>query len=158
MSSNVPNQAPFLRTTRTFPQDSSQALSVEIDRSYIDIANAVNNRTISIYSTDKPMVNGESWFLDGGNSRRQALRKVYSITSLVSFSHGINFSDVYFFSDIRGIGFDGTNYYPIPFVDGSTTTTNVGIYVNPTDVIVLLGATPPGFVSGIIILEWITNT
>lgn len=158
MSSNVPNQSPFLRTTRTFPPDSSQALSVEIDRAYIDIANSVNNRTISIFSTDKPIVNGESWFLGGGNRRQQALRKIYSITSLSSFSHEIDFSNVFSFSDIRGIGFDGTNYYPIPYVIGTSTTSNIGLYVSPTQVVFTVGATAPPLTKGIIILEWITNT
>ena len=63
MSQNVSNQVAFLRTTRNFPLDDPQQLSVEINRSYVDIANAVNTRTIGIFPTNMAAQGGESWFL-----------------------------------------------------------------------------------------------
>ena len=108
MSSNNSNQTPYLRTTRSFPKE-SEKLPLEMDKSYLDIANAVNNRTIGIYTTNKPTETGESWFYNKGQ-KQQTLRQIYNIKSSASFNHGLNFSSIAFFTKITGIGFDGTNY------------------------------------------------
>ena len=45
-SPNVVNAVPYLRTTREYPQDDAHLLSVEMNKSYVDIDNALNSRTI----------------------------------------------------------------------------------------------------------------
>jgi hypothetical protein len=154
MSSNVSNQVPFLRTTRTFPEE-AQPLSVELTRSYLDIAEKVNDRTIGIFPSTKPAVTGESWFLNTGR-KQQSLRQIYPITSATSFNHGINFQNVERFTVIRGVGFDGTNYYPIPYVS-PTAAENMGIYVSPTQVVFNAGGSAPALTKGTIILEWLSQ-
>jgi hypothetical protein len=154
MSTNVHNQAPYLRTTRNFPLE-IQPLVVEINRSYVDIAQKVNERTIGIFPTTNPAITGESWFVIG-NQRHQSLRQIYSISSTAAFNHNINFANVSFFTVIRGIGFDGTNYYPIPYVS-PTAADSMGILVTPTQVILNPGGGAPALTAGIIILEWLSQ-
>ncbi len=147
MSSNVSNQMPYLRTSRTFPEE-AQPLSVELTRSYLDIAEKVNDRTIGIFVPNKPVITGESWFLNTGK-KQQTLRQIYPITSTAAFNHGINFLNVERFTVIRGIGFDGTNYYPIPFVSPVAAANNMGLYVSPTQVVLTPGGPrEPSFWSG----------
>ena len=155
MSSNVSNQVPYLRTTRNFPED-PQALRVEINRSYVDIAQKVNERVIGLFTPNKPTITGESWFLDTGR-RQQSLRQIYHITSNASFNHGLNFQNISFFTVIRGIGFDGTNYYPIPYVSPVAVADGFGIFVTPTQVMLTTGGGSPALTKGIIILEWLSQ-
>lgn len=155
MMTNVINQIAYLRTSRNFPQE-IPVLVEEISKTYIDIANAVNNRTISLFPTNRPAITGESWFVNQ-NQRQQSLRQVYNITSYAAFNHGIDFNSVYFFSVIRGIGYDGTNYFPIPYVSANATADQVGIFVTPTQVVFSTGGGSPVLTKGIIILEWITQ-
>jgi hypothetical protein len=150
---NVINQSAFLPSSRNFPRELNQ-LTIELDKSYIDIANNVNNRTISVFPVDFPAFNGESWFLT--SRRQQGFRQVYSITSYAAFNHNINFNNLTTFTRIYGIIFNGTNYYPMPFVT-NTLTDMVGLSVTPTQVVITSGATSPVIQSGIIILEWISN-
>jgi hypothetical protein len=156
MSSNIVNQVPYLRTSRSFPQE-AQPLSVEINKSYVDVANAVNNRTIGIFTINRPTVNGESWFITKGQ-KQQAFRQIYDITSTAAFNHNINFQNVERFTVIRGIGFDGTNYYPIPFVSPVAAANNMGISVTPTQVILTPGGAAPALTQGTIILEWLSQS
>jgi len=155
MSSNVSNQMPYLRTSRTFPED-AQPLSVELTRSYLDIAEKVNDRTIGIFVPNKPTITGESWFLNTGK-KQQTLRQIYPITSTAAFAHGINFLNVERFTVIRGIGFDGTNYYPIPYVSSVAAANNMGIIVTPTQVVLSPGGAAPALTQGTIILEWLSQ-
>ena len=62
MSGNIVNQMPYLRTSRLFPEDLGQ-LCVEVNRSYIDVASAVNNRIIGIFPQTNSAITGESWFI-----------------------------------------------------------------------------------------------
>lgn len=154
--SNFINQVPYLRTSREFPEDIKQ-LTQEVNKSYIDIAGAVNVRTIGIFPISRPAITGESWYIYG-NRRQQSVRQVFNITSLTSFNHNLFWDDIQFFSVIRGIGYDGTNYYPIPYVNATDATANIGIYVTPTQVVFTTGADSPVITSALIILEWLSQT
>jgi len=134
----------------------AQPLSVEMNKSYVDVANAVNSRTIGIYTVNRPVVNGEAWFITQGQ-KQQAFRQIYTITSATSFNHGLNFQNIERFTVIRGIGFDGTNYYPIPFVSPVAVNANMGLYVSPTQVVITTGAGSPALTQGTIILEWLSQ-
>ena len=152
--------SPYLPRQRNFPNDSAQELGVELDKAYIDIANRVNERTIGLYSTNLPSITGEAWFLKGQPRKQQTLRQVYEFTGTASFAHGINFANVATFTKITGIGFDGTNYFPIPYLS-TNPAFDLGIFVSPTQIILDPGASRT-VTSGIIILEWlskvVTNT
>jgi hypothetical protein len=158
MASNVVNQVAFLRTSREFPEELHQ-LTVEINKAYVDTALAVNNRTISLFNINRPAINGESWFIMN-NQRQQGSRQVYTFGSIVAATnipHGLTTGPL-FFTRIYGTFTDGTNWYPLPYVDVTAADNQVNIVVNPTNIVVTPGAgTPPTISSGMVVLEWISQ-
>jgi len=164
MKSHVVNQMAFLQTSRNFPEDISD-LTEEINKAYIDIANAVNNRTISIFPTNRPAINGESWFVDRNRSQK-GLRQVYPFTAATLaasggvIAHGINFDEVFAFTRIYGTFTDGTNWYPLPFVAiVGGVASQIGLAVDPTNIEINEGGggSQPTVVSGYVVLEWISD-
>jgi hypothetical protein len=154
-SSNVVNATAYLRTSRDFPED-QQALQMELNKSYIDTANAINSRVIGVYSTNRPAINGEEWFLTA--SKQQGLRQVYPITGAGSIPHGINVTTIAGFTRIYGTFTDGTNWYPLPYVDVVSATNQVNIYVTPVNIVITAGAgAPPAITRGYTVLEWISQ-
>ena len=154
---NPVQNAPYLRAQRNFPSESIQALTVEIDKTYVDIANRVNSRVIGIFATDTSAVTGEQWFTAGSSSRQQSLRQVFAFTSAGSIPHDINFNQITNFVKIYGCFTDGTNWYPLPYVDVVSATNQVNLYVTPTNIVITAGAgSPPTITNGTVILEWLT--
>lgn len=155
MSTNVVNQVAYLRTSRNFPPEIGQ-LVVEVDKAYVDTANALNNRIISIFPTTRPAINGESWFITA-NKRQQGFRQVYTFTTTTSILHGIDFSKIDRFTRNFGEYTDGTNWY------GLINGTNVAIagqtsfYLTPTNIVFLVGGGAPVLTKGNIVLEWLSE-
>jgi hypothetical protein len=156
---NFINKAPYLRTSREFPEDLVQ-LCLEVNKSYVDIAGAVNNRTISIFPTSRPAITGETWYI-AKNQRQQSLRQIYpfsSFTSPMNIPHGIITSGIFSFSKIYGTAYDGTYWYTLPYVDVVDATNQIIVIVSSTDIIITAGAgSPPAIMSGIIVLEWLSQ-
>lgn len=152
---SVINQVAFLRTSREFPEELHQ-LAIEVNRSYIDVANAVNSRTISLFPTNRPAINGESWFLTG-NLRQQGLRQVYQFTTSASIPHGINFNRISQFTRAYGSFTDGTNYYGCIYASNVAIAGQLTFYIDPTNIVFVVGAGSPAIVRGIIVLEWISD-
>ena len=160
MSTNVSNRAPYLRTTRNYPEDIKQ-LTVELNKDHTDIAQNLNDRTIGIFTVNLASINGENWFLGQHqnqliNTRQQGLRQVYKITSVSSaLNHGIQLPNNQL---VRAFGnyTDNTNFYG--FIWGSTTaiTGQISFYVTNTQIVFVPDAGAPTFQSGIIVLEWIS--
>lgn len=155
MSANVANQSPFLRTSRNFPQE-AQPLSVELSKSYIDIAQKINDRIIGIYPTNRSVLTGESWFLT--TQKQQTFRQLYTFTAAGNIAHGLNFNDVSQIS-FRSYGSftDGTNWYGVIYASSTAIAGQVSFYVTPTNIVVQAGAGAPAIVSGTIDLEWLTQ-
>lgn len=158
MSSNVVNQTAYLRTAKEFPEDVHQ-LSFEVNRTYVDIANAVNNRTIGIYPTNRPAVTGNSFFLT--TNRRQTFRQIYSVTAAdiaAGFiNHNIRNVIPGQFIQCCGSYTDGTNTFGLFFASSVAIAGQTTFYVTSTQIILLVGGGAPVLTSGIIILEWITT-
>ena len=156
MSTNFVNQTPFLRTTRKFPEE-IEGLQVEIDKSYLDIANVVNDRTIGLFPVNKPAITGESWFLQG-NRKQQTIRQTYTFTSTASFAH--NISLITFPNIVRAFGSytDGTSTYGLLFGTSVAVAGLKGFYITSTQVVFTLGAGAPALTSGVITLEWLSNS
>lgn len=155
MSTIIGNNSPFLRTTRNFPQD-PQALSVEISKSYLDIANVVNSRTIGIFAT-VPIVTGNTWYFLGGSQKNQTIRQVYTFTSAGSIPHDINVSNIAGFVAIYGTFTDGSVWYPLPYVNVVAANNQVSITVTSTNIVITAGAgSPPTIVRGFCVLEWLS--
>lgn len=156
---NIVNKVPYLRTSREFPEGAKE-LTQEVSKSYIDIAGAVNSRVIGLFPSNRPAITGKIYYLTPGRTN-QSLRQVYiftTFTSPMSIPHGINFKDVAAFSEIYGTAFDGTNYYPLPYVDVVSATNQINVIITPENIVITAGAgSPPGITSGLITLEWLVN-
>lgn len=157
MSANIVNQAAYLRASREFPQE-AQPLSVELTKMYIDVANATNNRTIGLFSTRIPSINGEQWFMGGASTKQQGLRQIYPVTGTGSIPHGINLAQISQFTKPSGSFTDGTNWYGLIYASNVTIAGQVTFYISPTNIVVQAGGGAPAIVSGIIILEWLALT
>lgn len=153
----TPNdRSPFLAVQRTFPEI-SQHLSVELSKAYVDIAQNVNKRTIGTFSKS-PVVTGNNWFLTGGNNRQQTLRQVYTFTAAGNIAHGVNTTQIVGFVQIYGTFTNGTNWYPLPYVDVVAANNQVNVIVTPTNIVITSGAgAPPAITSGFCVLEWLSN-
>jgi len=155
MSTNITNQVAYLRTSREFPEEIKE-LAFQVSKSYIDIANAVNTRTIGIYAVNKSSITGDSWFLT--SKKQQTLRQVYTFTSTGNIPHGINISSVFRFSpNSYGSFTDGTNYYGAIYASSTAIAGQVSFYITPTNIVVLAGGGAPTISSGIIVLEWLSQ-
>lgn len=154
MNENVFNQVPYLRTSRDFPTDIQQ-LTIELYKSYLDIANAVNNRTIGIFPPNKPAVTGENWYLS--SQRQQALRQFYQFTATGNIPHGLNLGTIAAFTKCQGSFTDGTNYYGAIYASNTAIAGQVSFYITPNNIVVLAGAGAPSITSGLIVLEWISQ-
>jgi hypothetical protein len=154
---NQPSRSPFLRTSRNFPEE-SQPLAVETNKSYVDIASAVNARIIGTFTTGNTTVTGESWFMNQNkNQKQQSLRQVYDFTSTASITHNIqSFSQIS--PNCRGSYTDGTNWYGLPFATSVAVAGLITFYVTPTQIIFETGAGAPALTSGMIVLEWLSQT
>lgn len=157
---NVVNQIPYLRTSRSFPEEIHQ-LSVEVNRSYVEISAAINNRTISIFPKNRPAITGESFFLT--STRQQTLRQVYTITisDLVAgfIPHGLNqfYQSITYFTRLYGQYTDGTNWYGILATTTVAIAGQVSFYISPTNINFVVGVGAPALTNGIIILEWMSQ-
>ena len=158
MSTNIANQMPYLRTSRNFPDANSQALAVEINRSYIDIAEKMNDRTIGIYPKNTNGLTGDKWYLTGGNTRQQSLRQIYTFTAAGNIPHNLTWSAVSQISpNSYGSFTDGTNWYGVFYAGSATISGQVSFYVTPTNIVVGAGAGAPSITSGTIVLEWLSQ-
>ncbi len=113
-NTNYVNESPFLRTSRLFPKDLDK-LAVEVTRTYIDIANAVNYRIISIFAKNSPSITGEAWYIT--NQRQNTLRQIFTFTSTASITHNIQVTSPTQFVRCFGDYTDGNNSYG--FIYGS---------------------------------------
>ena len=158
MSSSFVNQSPFLRTSRNFPQD-AQALTVEVNKSYVDVANAVNERVIGIFSKGRPSITGESWFIS--SQRQQTFRQMYNFTSFtspLSIPHMINTAQIAAITRIYGTAVAGTTWYPLPYVDATAANNQIQLVVTSTNIVITAGGgAPPAITSGFVVLEWLSQ-
>lgn len=155
MSTNVINQVAYLRTSRNFPPDLQQ-LTVELDKSYIDTANAINNRTISLFANGRSAINGESWFLIG-NQKQQGFRQVYTFTTTANITHGIDFNKISRFVRTFGEFTDGTNWYGLIAGSNVAIAGQVSFYLSPTNIVFAVGAGAPAVTGGTVVIEWLSQ-
>ncbi len=162
MSSNFVNQSAYLRTSREFPEDIHQ-LSIEVNKSYLDTANAVNARTIGIYPTNRPAITGNSYFIT--SSRQQSIRQVYTFTGTSDLDIGFKLANISQIVQMYGnFETSGTPIYGLIPATNVAIAGQISFYLDingastTTDVIkFVLGAGSPTLTSGTIILEWLSH-
>lgn len=174
MSANLKNFSPLLRSSRMFPDDTPQALSVQVDRAYLETAYAVNNRIIGVYGSTYPLINGMNFFIEGRQvttvtysfdnikgrklgGQRQVFEFDVSTPGFNNITHNLDLTNIVGFPTISGWFSDGTTNYPLPFLDGTTIGNSVGLSVSSTQITFLPGATAPVPVYGFVILEWLST-
>lgn len=148
---------PYLPRQRNFPKDDAQVLSVELDKTYIEIASRMNERTIGIYANNFPIVTGNKWYLTGGNRIQQTLRQVYPITSTAPVAHGINFAQISGFVQLYGTYTDGTNWYGLIAGSNTAIAGQISFYLTPTNITFLSGGGAPTLTKGFVVLEWLST-
>ena len=156
MTANVVNQVAYLRTTREFPPDLPQ-MAVEVTKSYIDTANAINVRIIGIFPTNRPAITGETWFFN--NLKQQTLRQVYTFTTTATINHQINGTmgiTPSLFSRCWGSFTDGTNGYGLIWGSNGAIPNQISFFLTSTQIVFVVGAGAPALTSGRITLEWLS--
>ena len=157
MSSNVVNQIPYLRTSRTFPTEDTKLLAVELDKSYVDIALHVNTRTIGIYPQGTPAITGDNYYLT--SQRQQSQRQIYTFTTTAAIPHNINLPKISFMTRMYGQFLDNTtgNWYGLIAGSNVVIAGQISFYLSPTNINFLSGVGAPALSKGIITLEWLSQ-
>lgn len=151
-NNNVFNQVAFLRTTREYPEE-LHALALELNKTYLDVAAAVNNRTIGMFTINRPTITGESYFFNG-NQRQQALREVFSFTSTAAIPHNITVTNTNQFIHCYGSYTDGNNTYGLIYGTNAIIAGQIVFYITPTQIVFASSGMAPALTSGQIVLEW----
>ncbi len=161
MSNTFINQVSYLRTSREFPEEIHQ-LSVEVNKCYVDIANAVNSRIVGLYTTNRPSQTGERWFFT--SRRQQSFRQIYTFTTSANIDIGFKLSSIDKISSRSyGAFTDGTNWYGVIFSSNVAIAGQLSFFVlktvSPTtdQIMFEVGAGSPAITNGYIVLEWISN-
>lgn len=152
----VINQFPYLRVQRKF-SPKTEDLITEVDRSYVDIANMVNVRSIGLFTMNRPSNTGQSWYFQGDTTKKQVFRQIYSFTAAGNIPHEIPNTEYLYFSRCSGFYTDGTNYYGAIFAGSAGINNQITFYVTPTNIVILSTGAPPTITQGYIVLEWITK-
>lgn len=150
------NNTPFLRTSRKFPQD-TKLLEVELSKSYVDTANAVNSREICLYYT--AIVNtGQQWSIPANGEVAQALRKVFLIPATAAGATATIIHNIPSISQVTRLY--GTiisalpDFRPLPYAS-TTANANIELRADTTNIYVKVGSASPNIVSGNVIIEWL---
>lgn len=157
-SNRIINQFPYLRAQRRFPTEVKDLIT-EIDRTYVDVANMVNARSIALFTMNKPTNTGQSWYFQSETERKQVFRQVYPFNgSTTTIPHGIPNTEYLYFTKCFGFYTDGTNFYGALFAGNLEIADQITFYVTPTDIEVIISSgTPPSITQGYIVLEWLTK-
>jgi hypothetical protein len=152
---------PYLVPARDFPKEAEE-LSSTLNRTYVNIASAVNNKISGTFPINRPVVTAETWYISG-NQKYQSLRQVYQVTSTSNVNLGFKLANSGGITRMYGTYTDSAgNWYGLP---GGTSTAMAGLITfylmvtaDPkTDVIVFtLGAGAPTLASGFVIIEWLS--
>ena len=148
------NDSPYLRSNWKFPTD-DENLKIQLERSYLDIANTVNARTIGSYPTNVQAITGNKFYLKG-NQPQQGFRQVYSLSGTTSIDHNVKLTDIAGFTDAYGVFTDGTNWYGLMPGTNTAIAGQISFYISPTQIVFQSGAGAPTLTSGTIVLEWIS--
>lgn len=160
MTFNPVNKTPYLRASREYPEDSKQ-LSFQLNLSYVDIANAINNRIIGVFPTTRPAITGEGWYINS-NKKQEAFRQVYTFTTTANIPHHINkvgttnLNNIYGLSHMYGTYTDGTNWYGLIAGTSVAIAGQISFYIDAQNILFLTGAGAPALTRGQLVLEWIS--
>lgn len=151
MSDNILNRGAFLREQRLFPQE-AQPLSVEVDRSYVEVASKMNDRIIGFYPNDGTALTGEKLVLNG--QTYNGFRQVFAFTGTTSITHNIKIYSTTQFLNCFGCYSDGTNTYGLLYGTSVAVAGLISFYITATQIVFVLGAGAPALTSGRLVISW----
>ena len=155
MAINVINNVPYIKSSREFPADVAM-ISMILTRTYIEVAGAINQRTIGLFPTNRPAVTGNSYYLLK-NQRQQSLRQTYTFTTTASIDHGIDIPSADYVVSMYGQFTDGTNWYGLIPSSSTAIAGQRGFYLSPTQIVFTSGVGAPSLTKGIIVIEWLSQ-
>jgi hypothetical protein len=157
---------PFVPVYRQFPTGDAHNLEKQLVNQGVQFANAINNRTVSTFQLhvdgDKQMLpNGERWFptatqeLTSPQRLRDGFRLVVQVSdSTLAVNH--NITQINQVTRLYGAFFDGTVWWPLPYVDVVAANNQINVKVTATQIVVTKGAgAPPSISSGIVVVEYL---
>jgi hypothetical protein len=156
MNVNVINQSSFLQKSRRFPSNDVSELAFQVNITYVEIANAVNSRVISLFPTSRPSLTGEKWFIVS-NRDQQSFRQVYIFTNTTSIDHDIDINNIDRFTCTYGNYTDGTNWYGLVASTPVPIAGTISFYITPTQIVFVVGAGAPALSRGNIVLQWLSR-
>ncbi len=158
---NFITRQPFLITSRLFPQDLF-LLSPVLNKSYIEIALAVNKRIIGSFEPTE-VVTGETWFEESvmGQpiNRRQSFRQFFDFDAIaagvtLTITHEIE--DIDEFTRIYGTCETGVpDFRPLPYPSATAVTQQIELNVTSTTITIVNGAAAPAITRGKVVLEYL---
>lgn len=124
---------------------------------YVDVAGAVNERTIGLFPVNRPAQTGNSFYLVK-NQKQQTLRQVYTFTATTAIDHNIKGTTPGQFINCYGSYTDATNTYGLIFATSVAIAGQITFYVTPTQIVFVVGGGAPALTSGVIVLEWLSQS
>lgn len=160
MSTNIANISPYLQTTRKFPIDSPPKLETELSKMNLDVATAVNLRSIGIYDVVTTITGNQLYNLTTPLTKRQSQRKVYTFSSIAAgatlvTAHGINLITQLACPITGSVVTAIPDFRNIPHVSATLITDQIQVIVDATNITIINGATAPNITSGFVILEFL---
>lgn len=162
MSANVTNTVPFLRTSREYPVDSVGKLSSTLSKTYIDVAAAVNERTIGIYTINRPSITGNNYFFTA--KKQQTLRQVYTFTTTADIQLGFKLAKIFKVVKAYGVYESGTSVFGLIFGTSVAIPGQISFFLvtdagsTTSDLIrFVVGAGAPAIDSGRLVIEWVSD-
>jgi len=153
--SNIINQAAYIKSSREFPVDLAQISNI-LTRSYVEIATAINLRTIGLFPSNKSAITGNSYYILQ-NKKQQSLRQVYVFTSTANIAHQIPLSTSAYIASMYGQFTNGTEWYGLIAASPTAILGQRSFYLTNTDIVFVAGGGSPALQKGIIVIEWISQ-
>lgn len=123
---------------------------------YIDVASAVNSRTIGLFPVNRPAQTGNSYFIIN-NQKQQTLRQVYTATTTASINHNVIGVTPGQFINCFGSFTDGTNSYGLIYGSNVAIAGQISFYVTSTQIVFLTGGGAPALTNLTVVLEWLSQ-
>lgn len=149
--------SPFLTTNRYFP-NSEEEFFPTLDHTYMEIAQAVNARTIGIYSMSESLTGNLFVNPLDANDSVNSYRRTFDISAIApgatdSFPHDIpTFARLVYLGG--GVSTGLPDWRPVPYI-GVAATDFISIRMDATRIYITNGATAPNIITGIIVIEYL---
>ncbi len=166
-NSNMPLLVNQLPISIDFPKDQLKFLEI-LTELYKRIANCVNTKEGGLFSLEE-LFDSQQYFTPGvPNVFRNVYRKVFDMTALtggpigpgatVSFPHNITglLSPTFIYGGATNSD-SPVKYIPLNYVSATLVTDQVQIYLTPTNVVLVNGATNSALTQATIVAEYVKN-